>query len=202
MQNISNSSPSAEQRRPVDLSVTGGGGGQPTPACAAWPPLDRHTGLDHWTHHAQLPAALGACRMSHVGQQGPENVTQTPQIPAFVGCLHSAVSPDTELEAGVGRQVVHLKDGDVIQGGFTPKAATRERQSSDSKQRPQWVPYGQHGAWGLSSEPPRRKGSTFQTPGGEAGSRGDSVRRDNRMGGGCRTARLLPSLLFSPSPSS
>lgn len=123
------------------------------PCRAAWPPLDRHTGLDHWTHDPHPPAALGACRMRHVGQHGPESMAQTPQIPAFVGCLHSPASPDTELEAGVGRQAVHLEDGDVIQGGFTPKAATRERQSSDSKQRLQWVPYRQHGAWGLSAEP-------------------------------------------------
>lgn len=100
--------------------------------------------------------------MSHAGQQDPENMTQTPQIPALMGFLHSPVSPDTELEAGVGRQVVHLEDGDVIQGGFTPKAATRERQSSDSKQRLQWAPYGQHGAWGLSAEPPGGREASYR----------------------------------------
>ena len=44
-------------------------GGQLTPARAAWPPLDRHMGLDHWTQDRHLPG-LGACRISHVGQSG------------------------------------------------------------------------------------------------------------------------------------
>lgn len=44
-------------------------GGQLTPARAAWPPLDRHMGLDHWTQDHHLPG-LGACRISHTGQRG------------------------------------------------------------------------------------------------------------------------------------
>lgn len=158
-------------------------------------------GPGHWMHDHHLPG-LGACRMTHQDSTGSENTTQVPQVPAFVGVLRSLVSPEAELEAGAGRRIVHLEDGDVIQGGFLPKAATRERQSSGSKQRLQWAPYGQHGAWGLLSEPPGRKGNIFQTPGGEASLRGDAVRRDDLMGGGCPSARVLPALLFSPSPSS
>lgn len=109
-----------------------------------------------------------------------------------MGVLRSLVSPEAELEAGAGRRVVHLEDGDVTQGGFLPKTATREQQSSDSKQRLQRAPYGQHGAWGLPSEPPGRKRSIFQTPGGEAGLRRDTVRRDDLMGGGCPSARGPP----------
>lgn len=81
---------------------------------------------------------------------------------------------------------------------FIPKAVAGTTAELGFKRRLQRACCGQHGAWGLPSKPLGRKGSIFQTPRGEAGLRGDAVRRDGLMGGGVPQPLRPPLLPHHP----
>lgn len=172
--------------------------GQLTPARSR-PPLDRHMGLGPLTQRPLTPAWPGACRISHAGQRGlREYALQMPQIPTSWGFCAVWFLQKQGQRPG-------LKAGCPL-GGWRRNSmrvysqrSGEEQQSSDSKRRLQRVHATDSTVPGGCRPSPREEGKHFPDPTGEAGLRGDAVRRDGLMGGG--VPQLL-RLLLPPSPSS